>query len=110
MDTFVNLDDREIRESLYDVLTHTLDLIRRLVEGHRGWLDGKMIWLISSGQAGLVTRAFRRLYLLNPPTPPGSSLNHEGNHKSYHAVSLLSHVHLSNEPNTQARSIGHRTW
>jgi hypothetical protein len=74
--------------------------------------DGKMIWLISSAKLSpgyrRAPRTFR-LYLLIPPKPPGSSLNHEGNHKSYHAVSLLSHVYFS-IPNTQARSIGHRTW
>lgn len=40
MDTFVNLDDREIRECLCVMyVTHTLDLIRRLVERHRGWTE-----------------------------------------------------------------------
>jgi len=81
-----------------------------------GWTGRKddlayLIWP-SRVPSWLHTPALRtsRLDLLIPPKPPGSSLNHEGNHKSYHAVSLLSHVHLSIHPNTQARSIGHRTW
>ena len=53
---------------------------------------------------------FTSLNLLNLPNPPGSSLNHEGDNKSCYAVSLLSHAHLLIDPNTQARSTGHRTW
>jgi hypothetical protein len=78
-------------------MIHTLDLIRRLVDGHRGRRrKDDLAYLICQAEPGYrrAPRTFR-LYLLIPPKPPGSSLNHEGNHKSYHAVSLLSHVYFS---------------
>ena len=57
-------------------------------------------------------RTFRlplNLNLLNLPNLSGSSLNHEGIHESYQAVSPLSHFYPLIDPNTQARSIGHHT-